>query len=288
MKNHLGGLIFSIIALASSATQATSFSAIVGYTGVNGPQASAEQNYAEANAHLDSHEINICGGGYYSTCSAFASSSPGSISTNASNNGSGQYGWGYLTSTAKFTETITNTTGQTQSYTFDFHVTGANLYIRAFDNLSLGYASLSANILVNGANVWNTGAFMSTDQGGTLLTTSGAGASAPQHTFSETMTYSYDYLGSLSLGSLAAGSSFTINYELSSTAAFNDRNNCGWECYEARASINDPFASSATVHQVSTVPEPESYALFLVGLGVVLGMRRRRAHAASLSQNIAA
>ena len=286
MKSYFGMASFVILAVASGATQATTFQAGYAYTGPGGPQGYVTANTTGTSEFISSQTMSICGGGYYRTCEGSATSSPLEFSTFSRNSGIG-----YMSTTAGFVDTWTNTSGHTQSYTFDFHLANADLYIRDTYGENNGRpmdlqpeTGFSARILVNGVSVWDTSRSLLLDGNGPHLFTSGAdiGSGLPGNL--PFFSYSYDYSGSVNLGSFDAGSSFSIEYELSSYANNRfDPGNCGWECLEVSARIGDPFALNAAsaIHEVSAVPEPETYALFLTGLaamGAVIRRKNKKTH----------
>lgn len=289
-KSHLYGLVIAALAAASGSSHATTYEAAVSWSGPiqspyfgpnihmplgpNGPIGESAYTYTPplfASPAGPASYLTQCGLSYYHQCYASASSYPTSMTTSSNNNGLGT-----LVATAGFTDTFTNTSGQSQNYSFDFHLTNVSLYSRSYFGVPVE-SKVTADILINGVSVWNTRLSWLEDQSGSHFESSGADISsgAIANPFG---WLSYDYTGSVNIGSFANGSSFTVEYVLSSYATVSsDPNNCGYECQEARANIDDPFAVNAAsaIRVTSSVPEPETYALFAAGLAMVIGARRR-------------
>lgn len=288
-KSHLYGLVIAALAAASGSSHATTYEAAVSWSGPiqspyfgpnihmplgpNGPIGESAYTYTPplfASPGGPASYLTHCGLSYYQQCVASASSYPTSMTTSSHNNGLGT-----LVATAGFTDTFTNTSGQTQSYSFDFHLTNVSLYSRSYFGVPVE-SKVTADILINGVSVWNTSQSWLEDQNGSHFFSDGADISSGL-TINQWGWRTYDYSSSVNLGSFASGSSFTVQYVLSSYATASDPHNCGYECQEARATIDDPFAVNAAsaIHVTSSVPEPETYALFAAGLAMVFGARRR-------------
>lgn len=285
MKNHLYRLIFAAFAATSGSSQATTFDAGVSWywtaeaevapltTWTRSPTGATAKTIPYVIPPRPSEPALLgpyCGTVYLNPCYASSSSSNASMATEAVNNGLGT-----LVATAGFTDTFTNTSGQSQSYAFDFHLANAQIYSRSWYGVPVE-SKITADILINGVSVWNTRQTWLEDQNGSHFSSSGADISSGL-TIDQWGVRSYDYSSSVNIGSFENGSSFTVQYVLSSYATASDPYVCGFECQEARARIDDPFAVNAAsaIRVTSNVPEPETYALFAAGLAMVIGARRR-------------
>lgn len=276
-------------ALMSTQAHALTLDAEVTFTPVAGSTVTNSQtSNTMAYAYIDQP---ACGGMGYGSCIGEASSDAmNTLSANVQNTLNGT-----VTATAGFTETWTNTSGQAQSYAFDFHLSNAMYQVSALAGYEPGFTNLSAgfraDIFLNGVSIWhtsttalvnNTNYFISHDgvDISSGLLTSDAGIelipSLDNIPFIHAQA-SYDYQTSINLGTFAHGEAFTLKYVLSSFTYSPDATFCGAECYQAYAGISDPFglSGSGSIHAIPAVPEPETYALMLTGLGLIAAARRR-------------
>lgn len=145
----------------------------------------------------------------------------------------------------------------------------------------------SANILVNGQSVWSSSQKLTLTSAGASLTKSGYDIGASNISYTEKSDYtdqqaSYspnNFMGLINLGSFAAGQMIDVTYTLSSFARWEDPAGCAYECGGVFASISDPTGNGSNMRIVPTVtavPEPQTYALLLAGLGLIGAATRRR------------
>jgi len=206
----------------------------------------------------------------------------GSFRTSAS--GAGTYD---LTSSITYVDTVMNTSGSAQNYTFDFNIAAGQLSVSGEPNIAeFVRANYSINIFVNGSSVFSSAAAISLDN----TVTSFNGDSVLSGTLAaDGRSYSWsDYFGSIDLGPYAAGESLTFEYIMTTRAygnAFADASfGCGIECGEvspegSTARIGDPINLSGiggfTTSPVTSVPEASSLLLLTLGL-TGLGFRRKK------------
>jgi len=192
--------------------------------------------------------------------------------------------------------TVTNDLGIDADYSLDFFIYYGSM---AAYGTGTGYTSFdlkivqdsSATLFTSAASISNTGS----------LTTSGTILNGAYHSGN-----TYDWGGThvtVSLGTLAAGESTTIDYDLVSTA-FGDYTDCGEGEFSAGdgiygdmiygvpgtgscgafTALGDPFLLNAsfgtppvvTATPAVTVPEPAGLSLIALGLGALARQRRKR------------
>ena len=196
----------------------------------------------------------------------------------------------------QFTDVITNTATTDQQFSMDFLINAGQLETRVYESvprtgefLEAGYGisiSFGGSTLFEsgallrqvGVGVFDTSANLS--QSGTSL---GGVLTNPQTGAPDTFLYSWDaFAGTLDLGLLTAGASETLAYNIL-TFGNGVFSSCGSGCGATRASIGDPLNVSSiggpdTISSmpVAAVPEPETYALMLTGLGIMGWAVRRK------------
>lgn len=218
----------------------------------------------------------------------------------------GAYGSGQFDARSVFTRewTITNDTAVQQAYTFSFHVPAGELlaqttvpaFTAAGDD---GYARYLIQVVLNGAtDLYTSGVdlfgYQSTVTQGSLLT----GAYQTQNLLFKRYAWN-DTSVSLALGLLAPGQSLSLQYTLEAQAFGNydffSTSYClgltdtgiGLENFctgQSKAFIGDPNGIdslpapgfTAVAAPAQAVPEPGTWALLGLGLGVVTAVRRRR------------
>lgn len=148
-----------------------------------------------------------------------------------------------------------------------------------------------ADVSANGVSVWNssqtlvlTGLDASITQTGYDIG-HGAISYVPKTDNSEQEAEytSNAFFGAINLGSFAAGQAIDVTYTLTSFARWEDPHGCAYECGYVIAGIEDPLSISGggnnvprITANVTSVPEPETYAMFLAGLGVMGAVALRR------------
>jgi len=199
--------------------------------------------------------------------------------------------------------TITNDTGVDQNYSFDFTILNGSLdawgpYDQFDDNEFVAAGNL-VSISLDGVELFGSAALLVADNTGVDLQTEGAVLGS--YTASDDY-YDWDALSdTLDLGVLAAGESFTLTYDIVTSAAgiFTPvvSGNCGDDyteseegCYDwasASSRFGDPngvgqspIAGNVQGTPVMSVPEPSLWLLMGTGLfGFAVARRRKVAKA---------
>lgn len=219
-------------------------------------------------------------------------------------------GSGYWTSRASIQQSlsVTNTTGVSQSYSFDFLINRGSLsafFRGAPDTGEFAEAGNEVSIRLNGTTLFMSSALLRNDAAGVTQTTGGTvlGTYTPGSDFYNWGVYS----DTLDLGVFSAGDSFTLTYEIVTfSAGLDDGFDCsagygdygfgdelpqlnaqpgGSRCYnnDGYSQFGDPnslnaspaFLASNLQSTAANVPAPS--ALFLMGSGVAgLAFSRRR------------
>jgi len=191
---------------------------------------------------------------------------------------------GIAQATALWNDTIVNDSGASQSYQMNIALTGIGFGLGGWTgniNTRDFRAGYVANVLVNGVSVWNSSQTFSQTGSAINIAKSGFdigdGVTTDNGSTNPYFSYSLnDYAGAIDLGTFGNGQSFNVSYSLSSSAYWNDPAGCAYECGRVEARISDPFGSSGASVVAAPVPEPEIYAMMLVGLGLIGAISRRR------------
>jgi len=193
----------------------------------------------------------------------------------------------------RWAQSVTNTSGSTQQYGMDFAIGSimASMGGWSADHSQREYlAGFQIQILVDGAAVWNTATtvglvhdLMTFNQTGADI---GPGSLQDRTHPDGEVFYSHGgYKGVANLGQFANGSTFTVEYLMSTFTDWNDPAGCAYECGTVSFDINDPFTIGGgfNIHSkdaTNTVAEPGPLALLGVAL-VAAALRRRSASRAA-------
>lgn len=191
-----------------------------------------------------------------------------------------------LQARATFGEVVTNTTGATQDYFFDFNVVGPLLEIDDYVFGPVATIQYDITIELDGAPIWSSAAALVGGQPGFTLTQTGTDLGATFFCLSAGCTeatpgnrfgYTFgDFSDRLSLGAFADGASFTLEtildvsvssppFEMGGLALIGDPSNIG----------TAPGVSGSV--SVGVIPVPAAVWLFGSGLLGLVGLARRKA-----------
>lgn len=172
---------------------------------------------------------------------------------------------------SSWSDTVTNNTGGTASFDFDFDVTDGLLQLDG-----IGSTMFRLDILLDGNSIWNRTASIINDGlgGGPVIETDGLANTI--YDFGSYQIAEFDaFSGNLDLGTIANGASFELTYTLGFMASLDS------DYSFAMVSIGDPF-SAGFFGEISTsgpaqAPVPEPTTMALLGMGLAgLGARRFR------------
>lgn len=190
-------------------------------------------------------------------------------------------------STVSWQDTIHNSSNSAQNYEMNINVTNMQFHFAPVFDASFAFSSgYRADILVDGRSVWHSAqTFEQTSLNGPIeihkegFDLGNAVEPVPGQFH---LLEIADYSGKVNLGSFAAGQSANVTYQLTSLVSWNSPQGCSdMECGRyLEASIADPFdiTGGGSRIQVSAVPEADTWAMMLGGLGMIgLIAHRRRA-----------
>lgn len=191
---------------------------------------------------------------------------------------------GYATSSATWIQRVQNDAGTAQDYSLALSLSNMELALGGWsgDYTTRDFrAGFDVDVTVNGVSVWHAGRSLLQSATGVHTATRGASLGGESlQLASNARGVSYfrvnDFDTQVNLGTLASGAGFYVAYTLRNFSYWDDPAGCIYECGWVSASISDPLSLAAgPVSVVTSVPEPESYAMLLAGLGL-LGMTRWR------------
>jgi hypothetical protein len=193
--------------------------------------------------------------------------------------------------------TVTNDQSITQNIDFDFQVLWGGISANCggffgeeddfFDEVEgpsgapcsgndFALAAYSAQILLDGASIWDSAAQIRTDAAGTVGASTGVDLSIGGYTATDTSYYWGKQDFTLELGSLAAGESFQLEYMIDVYAeGFLSNGDYNY----ASAQFGDPNGFGATgnsFNSAAAVPEPMTLGLLASGLFSLGFVSRRR------------
>lgn len=199
---------------------------------------------------------------------------------------------GRIDSSVTYTHTLQNTTGVAQNVSFSFYVYAGAISART------GYASpseagYSADIAWGGSSVWHAGIDLTkgtTFDGGSESQVQNLSPSASDFAFTLSPGWEYSaswssYSKTLGLGILNPGESRTLTYSMATYSSSGPGN---FNPYGGAAGMGgDPLSfetsplpsgvnTGVTFSPAAPVPEPETYAMMALGLGVLGAAARRR------------
>ncbi|WGG49508.1 PEPxxWA-CTERM sorting domain-containing protein [Rugamonas sp. DEMB1] len=183
-----------------------------------------------------------------------------------------------------WTESIQNQTQNSQRYQLNLDVSGLYFDVeylghRGGSDFAMGYM---ANVTVGGVEVWSSYARFQVQDRATSVVKQGVDfgtGSLHVNPMRDAISYTMaNFHGAVGLGSVAAGQDVEVSYNLWTFNSWNDPQGCVYECTWSSSRVGDPFGVSGP--SISAVPEPDTYAMLLGGLGLVgLAARRRKARA---------
>ncbi|MCZ8234614.1 MAG: PEP-CTERM sorting domain-containing protein [Inhella sp.] len=203
------------------------------------------------------------------------------------------YAGGRFQNDLRWAQSVTNTSGNTQQYSMDFEIGSIMATLGGWSgdhSLREFLAGFQIQILVNGVAVWNTATTVGLVHD--LMTFSQTGADIGSAYLQDRPSqdgevyYSHGgYKGATKLGQFADGSTFTVEYLMSTFVDWNDPEGCVFECGGISLDINDPFAIGGGFliqgdDATGTVPEPGPLALLGVALAAAAWRRRSASRAA--------
>jgi hypothetical protein len=191
-----------------------------------------------------------------------------------------------------FSEVITNSAAFDQQFQMNFLINAGMLQTRVYETvppagqylnsgyeitISFGGTTLfSSSALLDQVRASDTTTTATLTQNGTSL---GGVLDHYELGAPDSWQYAWNaYSGVLNLGLLAAGASATLEYD----ARVFGQGNCSYSCGSTTASIGDPSHVSSIggpgtiIASPGAVPEPETYAMLLGGLGLLGWVGRRR------------
>ena len=179
-------------------------------------------------------------------------------------------------------DSVTNASAAAQNYQMNISLKNLAFSFAPVEGDSNFTSGYMAEVLVNGQSVWHSSQMfnirnnnqVSIDKQGFDIGT--AVDRDPSEEF-----YSFtigDYAGKVGLGSFAAGQTATVTYQLTSLVSWDAPNACAdMECGRyVSAYLADPFDIQAGSRVVVAVPEADTWAMMLGGLGVLGLLARRR------------
>lgn len=179
-------------------------------------------------------------------------------------------------------DSITNASGAAQNYQMNISLTDLEFGFAPVAGSSHFISGYRADVLVNGFSVWHSSQMIHVrDNNQVSIDKQGFDIGAATDRDASEEFYSFgidDYVGKVDLGSFAAGQTATVTYQLTSLVSWDAPDACAdMECGRyVRAGISDPFGIQAGNRVVVAVPEADTWAMLLGGLGLLGLIARRR------------
>ena len=179
-------------------------------------------------------------------------------------------------------DSVTNASGAAQNYQMNISLKDLRFSFAPVEGSSHFTSGFMADVLVNGHSVWHSSQMfnlrnnnqVSIDKQGFDI-----GAAVDSDPSEEFYAFTIgDYAGKVDLGSFAAGQTSTVTYQLTSLVSWDAPNACAdMECGRyVHAGVADPFDIQAGNRVVVAVPEADTWAMLLGGLGALGLIARRR------------
>ncbi|QDQ29176.1 PEP-CTERM sorting domain-containing protein [Chitinimonas arctica] len=188
---------------------------------------------------------------------------------------------GFAQNLISWQDTFSNQSGNSLNYKLNVELAPMSFRMASFSpmNARTGFV---ADVLVNGVSVWHSAQTFAR-QGQSNSSSSEGFDMGDATEFGDLATQvSYEhsgYRGLVDLGTFAAGQTATVTYRFSQFTYLDKRRDCTIFCAEVFAAAEKTGVNQQRIIS-APVPEPESYAMLLGGLGLIGAIARRRKAAA--------
>lgn len=198
--------------------------------------------------------------------------------------------WASYEAEASLLTTYRNNLNVDLSYVLDFHVPEINLYTASGNGITdPSIADFSLAILLDGVTIWSYIAELQASWGdnmppSTSLSIGGWNPNALAYDYTEDLMWGNGamatahfapYDARLDLGSIAAYSTFELEYLVTVGGSAVDRCGTAWSYVGDPLSLNSS-SSAFSAHAYTAVPEPATMISFAIGLIGIVGVRSRK------------